>query len=90
MSYPLVIEDAQLYERHKFMFSFAFLFQEDVETAPYKLVLKKLADFLRMLEVDSQFLSKGSTRERFIRVRCHHLINRITARIYGFDYLLRG
>jgi len=56
MGYPVTIEDKK-YFRNDFRFNAVFVFNEDDEVQEYEAVVKKLAGYLKTLEIEISYLS---------------------------------
>lgn len=56
VGFPVCIESNK-YERNKLLFNLAFAFDPDVDTGPYEPVCRKLAHYIRELEVCTCFVS---------------------------------
>ena len=61
MGFPVVIENKK-YNRNALLFNAVFVFQETDETQEYEPVVKKLANYLTTLELESCYLSEEKTK----------------------------
>ena len=64
---PTIIKDTR-YERNSLLFSVGFVIRRLVDPRPYRLILSKLAQTLRIMEVESRFLTSKETRPLLRRI----------------------
>ena len=64
---PTIIKDTR-YERNSLLFSVGFVIRRLVDPRPYRLILSKLAQTLRIMEVESRFLTSKETRPKLRRI----------------------
>ena len=64
---PTIIKDTR-YERNSLLFSVGFVIRRLVDPRPYRLILSKLAQTLRIMEVESRFLTSKETRPELRRI----------------------
>ena len=64
---PTIIKDTR-YERNSLLFSVGFVIRRLVDPRPYRLILSKLAQTLRIMEVESGFLTSKETRPELRRI----------------------
>ena len=64
---PTIIKDTR-YERNSLLFSVGFVIRRFVDPRPYRLILSKLAQTLRIMEVESRFLTSKETRPELRRI----------------------
>jgi len=64
---PTIIKDTR-YERNSLLFSVGFVIRRLVDPRPYRLILSKLAQTLRIMEVESRFLTSRETRSELRRI----------------------
>lgn len=61
MGFPVIIEDKK-YNRNALLFNTVFVFNEDDQVKEYEPVVKKLAGYLRTLELEISYLSEEKTK----------------------------
>jgi hypothetical protein len=64
---PKGIEDKS-YSRNAFIFNFGFVFDTNVDLAPFEIVIRKLGTSFRDYEVENGFLKKEATRNELPRI----------------------
>ncbi|CAO1619635.1 unnamed protein product [Sympodiomycopsis kandeliae] len=68
LSYPVLIEDSEKYERNTFIFNLAFVFDGKADVKSYEPVVRKCARALRGLEESFSFLSSPIHQPRMYGV----------------------
>ncbi|TMW65334.1 hypothetical protein Poli38472_007976 [Pythium oligandrum] len=61
VGYPVCIEDDK-YHRNALLFNIAFVFDQGVDTASYRPILRKLGALVESMERESGFLSRGESK----------------------------
>lgn len=71
LSYPVLIEDSDKYERNTFIFNLAFVFDGKADVKSYEPVVRKCARALQGLEQSSSFLSSTLNQPRMYGIVEH-------------------
>ncbi|PWN31103.1 NPR2-domain-containing protein [Jaminaea rosea] len=71
LSYPVLIEDSEKYERNTFIFNLAFVFDGKADVKSYEPVVRKCARALQGLEQSSSFLSSTLNQPRMYGIVEH-------------------
>ncbi|KAJ3404982.1 Nitrogen permease regulator 2 [Chytriomyces hyalinus] len=87
VGHPVSIEDPK-YERNAFLFNLVFVFEAHANFQPYEQIVRKMARFLRSLEVESGYLSSKDSKRSIIDLmeKVHEFPIRKECRIFINDF----
>ncbi|CAF0906843.1 unnamed protein product [Adineta ricciae] len=76
---PVIISDGEKYKnnRNEFRFNACFIIPSQADALKYEVAVRKLAKYLRTLEIDSCFLTDESLKKQFLKPALDEIVRQI-------------